>query len=200
MSGCVIFDLGGVLIDWNPRHLYRKLFDDEAEMEGFLAEVCTQAWNERQDEGRPVAVAVAELTARHPEKRRLIEAYYARWPDMMAGPIEGSPAILEELRGRGVPLYLLSNFSAETFPHAQRKFEFLDWFDGMLISGDVGVKKPDPAIFHILFERCRIDPRHSVYVDDVPGNVAAGRALGLEALHFTSAAALRRDLAQLGLL
>ena len=199
MRRSVIFDLGGVLIDWDPRHLYRELIGDETEMERFLAEVCTQEWNERQDEGRPVAVAVAELTARHPEQRPLIEAFYDRWPDMMAGEIEETVAILAELRLRNRRLYALSNWSAETFPHARERFDFLDWFHGTVISGEVGVKKPDPQIFHILFRRFGIDPDRAVFIDDSAPNVAAARRLGLEALHFTSGAALRRDLEHLGL-
>jgi len=199
MRRSVIFDLGGVLIDWNPRHLYRELIGDEAEMERFLAEVCTQEWNERQDEGRPVAVAVAELTARHPERRELIEAFYDRWQDMIAGEIEETVAILAELRLRNHRLYALSNWSAETFPHARARFDFLDWFHGTVISGEVGVKKPDPQIFHILFRRFGIDPELAVFIDDSAPNVAAARRLGLEALHFTSGAALRRDLEHLGL-
>ncbi len=200
MMRSVIFDLGGVLIDWDPRHLYRGLIADEAEMERFLAEVCTQEWNERQDEGHPVAVAVAELTARHPEQRPLIEAFYDRWPDMMAGKIEETVAILAELRLRNRRLYALSNWSAETFPHARERFRFLDWFHGTVISGDVGVSKPDPRIFHILFQRFGIDPDRAVFIDDVPRNVTAARDLGLEALQFSSGAALRQDLERLGLL
>ena len=199
MRRSVIFDLGGVLIDWDPRHLYRELIGDEAEMERFLAEVCTQEWNERQDEGRPVAVAVAELTARHPAQRPLIEAFYDRWPDMMAGEIAETVALLAELRLRNRRLYALSNWSAETFPYARERFDFLDWFHGTVISGDVGVKKPDPQIFHILFRRFGIDPDRAVFIDDSAPNVAAARRLGLEALHFTSGAVLRRDLQHLGL-
>lgn len=200
MSPSVIFDLGGVLIDWDPRHLYRTLIDDEAEMERFLAEVCTPEWNERQDEGRPVAVAVDELSARHPEQHALIEAFYDRWPDMMAGAIEETVAIMAELRESGHRLYALSNWSAETFPHARARFGFLDWFHGVVISGEVGVKKPDPRIFHILFQRHGIDPDLAIFIDDSARNVVAARDLGVEALHFSSATALRGDLERRGLL
>jgi 2-haloacid dehalogenase len=200
MTRAVIFDLGGVLIDWNPRHLYRKLFDDMAEMERFLAEVCTQDWIATMDEGRPMAVAVAERVARFPEYRAEIEAFHARWRETVVGALEETVRLLAALRERGYPLYVLSNYSAETFPFARETFDFLDWFQGMVISGEVGVKKPDPAIFHILFERHGLAPDRAVYIDDVPENVAAGRALGLEALHFTSAPALRGDLERLGLL
>ncbi len=200
MTRPVIFDLGGVLIDWDPRHLYRKLFADEAAMEAFLTDVCTPEWNLRQDEGRPFAEGVAELVARHPEHREMIEAYHARWREMLAGALEDTVAILAELNARGQPLYALSNWSAETFPHARERFDFLGWFRGLVISGEEGVGKPSPAIFHLLFQRYSIDPAEAVFIDDVPANVTAARAVGLEALRFTSAGALRVDLGRLGVL
>lgn len=197
----VVFDLGGVLIDWNPRHLYRRHFPgDEAAMEDFLATVCTQAWNERQDAGRGVAAAAALLKAEHPEKAALIDAYYAGFDEMMAGPIAGSVEILDELRGRGVKLYGLTNFSAETYPLALRRFDFLRWFRGVLVSGEVGLIKPDPQIYWLLFERFGIPPAEAVYIDDNPLNAAAATSLGMHGIHFTDPAALRRDLAGLGLL
>ena len=201
----VVFDLGGVLIDWNPRHLYRKLFGgDDAAMEDFLATVCTQDWNERQDAGRSLAEAVEILCVDHPDKRALIEAWGLRFNEMMAGPIHGTLEILAALRDRAVPLYALSNWSAETYPVAERRFDFLGWFRGVLISGREGVKKPDPRIFRLLLERYAIAPETAIYVDDSPGNVAAAAALGLHAIHFTGAVdgppALRRALEGLGLL
>ncbi|MFQ6018623.1 MAG: HAD family hydrolase [Kiloniellaceae bacterium] len=200
MVEVVIFDLGGVLIDWNPRYLYRKLFDDEAEMERFLATVCTKSWNERQDAGRPVAEAVAELVARHPAQAALIEAYYARFPEMIDGSLEDSVAVLAELRARDVPLYCLTNFSAETFPHARARFEFLDWFRGILVSGEVGMRKPDPRIYRLFLRRYGVDAVKAVFIDDVAANVAGADAVGITGLHFSSASTLRRDLAALGLL
>ncbi len=200
MISTAVFDLGGVLIDWDPRHLYRKLFDDEAEMEAFLAEVCNGEWNERQDEGRPFAEAVAELTARHPRHRDVIAAYHDRWPEMLGGAIDGTVAILAELRSLGRPLYALSNWSAETFPHARERFAFLAWFGGLVVSGEEGVKKPDPEIFEILLRRYDLDPAGTVFIDDSADNVSAARALGFEAVHFTSAADLRDRLRRLDLL
>src|SRR5712691_7243123 len=147
----VVFDLGGVLIDWDPRHLYRKLFAaDEAAMEHFLATVCTHEWNRGQDAGRSFAEGARLLKAEHPEKADLIDAYGARFDEMMAGPIAGSLEILAELRDRDTPLYALSNWSAETYPPAFDRFEFLRWFRGILVSGDVKVIKPDPRIFELL--------------------------------------------------
>ena len=142
-----VFDLGGVLVDWNPRHLYRTLFaGDAAAMERFLAEVCTPAWNDEQDRGRPWAEACALLVRDHPDQRALIEAWPSRFDETIAGPISGTVDILAELRAGGVPLYALSNWSAETFPRARARFPFLDWFRGLVISGALGIAKPDHAI------------------------------------------------------
>lgn len=197
----VVFDLGGVLIDWNPRHLYRKLFaGDEAGMEAFLATVCTPDWNERQDAGRGFAEAAALLREKFPEHGPLIDAFGARFDEMMKGTIEGSVAILEALHRRGVPLFALSNFSSETFPLARRRFEFLKLFRGTVISGDVGVIKPDPRIYRHLLERFQIAPADAVFIDDNPRNAAAAAALGLHGIHFTAPSRLRRELEGLRLL
>jgi 2-haloacid dehalogenase len=197
----VVFDLGGVLIDWDPRHLYRKLFaGDDAAMEHFLANVCTHEWNRRQDAGRSFAEACGLLKAEHPDKTELIDAYFARFDEMMPGPIEGSVEILGELRERGTPLYCLTNFSAETYPPTFERFAFLRWFRGVLVSGEVGLIKPDPRIFELLIERFGIDPRRAVYIDDVAANAMAARPFGIHAIHFTDPAALRAELAALGLL
>ena len=143
-----VFDLGGVLIDWNPRYLYRKLFNgDEVAMEHFLTNVCTQAWNSQQDAGRPFAEACAVLKSEHPQQSELIDAWIQRQPEMVTGPIQGSVEILAELRARGVPLYALSNWSAETFPLSLKRFDFLHWFQGILLSGEARLLKPDLAFF-----------------------------------------------------
>ena len=196
----IVFDLGGVLIDWNPRHLYRKLIEDEDTMEWFLAEVCHSGWNEEQDRGRSFAAAIEEAAARHPEHRPLIEAYFERWGEMMAGEIDGAVAILEELRNAGCELHALTNWSAETFPHARERFAFLDWFETILVSADVGLIKPDPAIFQLLLERIGRTPAECIYIDDNPKNVASAAVLGFDALAFHSAGQLRDALDQRGLL
>ncbi len=197
----VVFDLGGVLIEWNPRYLYRKLFGgDEAAMESFLANVCTVEWNERQDAGRSFADAVAELRPQHPDKLDLIEAFGRRFGEMIPGPIEASVGILADLKRAGVPLYALTNWSAETFATQQHRFEFLRWFDGIVVSGQEGVIKPDPRIFRILLERYRVAPEDAVFIDDNPGNAAAAASLGIHGIHFRSPALLRRELEALGLL
>jgi 2-haloacid dehalogenase len=196
----VVFDLGGVLIDWNPRYLYRQLFDDQDEMESFLAEVTTMEWNAHQDAGRPWAEAIETLAAEHPDRRELIEAFHARWPEMLGGEIPGTVDVLAELRGAGVRLVALSNWSAEMFPLALERYDFLAWFEGIVISGDVGVNKPDPRIFVHLLERFAVEPEATVFVDDIAANVEAAAALGFHTVWFSDAVALRRELARIGLL
>ena len=197
----VVFDLGGVLIDWDPRHLYRKLFaGDEAAMEHFLATVCTHEWHRHHDAGRSFAEGARLLKAEHPDRAELIDAFGARQDEMIAGQIDDAVAILQNLRNLGVPLYALSNWPAEDFSSVRRRFDFLGWFQGILISGAVGIIKPDPRIFELLLERFAIDPQCAVYIDDVAANVDAARPFGIHAIHFTTPAALRAELVELGLL
>jgi 2-haloacid dehalogenase len=196
----VLFDLGGVLVDWNPRHLYRRLFIDEAAMERFLATVCTQAWNEEQDAGRPFRAGVELLLARHPQHAEAIRAYDMRWGEMLKGAIEESVVILAELRARGIPLFALTNWSAEKFPLALRRFAFLEWFDGILVSGEERLKKPDPRIFRLAIERFGIEPVETLYIDDAEANIAAAALLGFKTHHFVEAASLRSLLVACGLL
>jgi 2-haloacid dehalogenase len=197
----IVFDLGGVLIDWNPRHLYRKMFNgDEEAMERFLAEICTPEWNARQDEGRPFAAATEELVSRHPEQAGLIRAFFDRWPEMVAGAIEQTVEILAELRGAGRALYALSNWSAETFPHARERFEFLGWFDCAVISGEIGLVKPNREVFDFLLGKAGRRAEECVFIDDSPANVAAARELGFDAIHFRSPRRLRDELMNRGIL
>jgi 2-haloacid dehalogenase len=201
MRNIVVFDLGGVLIDWDPRHLYRKLFaGEEMAMEQFLATVCTHEWNRCQDAGRSFAEGARLLKAEHPDKAELIDAYGARFDEMMAGPIAGAVEILAELRERGTPLYGLTNFSAETYPYAVARFDFLGWFRGILVSGEVGAIKPDPRIYELLLERFGIDPHRAVYIDDVAANAEAARRFGIHGIHFSTPDALREELVRLALL
>lgn len=196
----VIFDFGGVLVDWNPRYLYRTLIADSDAMERFLAEVCTSEWNVRQDAGRPIAEAIAELVARFPEHTPLIHAYYERFNDTLSGAIDGSVAILGELKRAGHRLYGLTNWSHETFPIARQRFEFFSWFDGIVVSGEERLLKPDPQLYHRLLDRYRVTPSNATFIDDNPPNVAAARALGIHAIHFQSPEQLRRELVSAGLL
>lgn len=200
MIDTVVFDLGGVLVDWDPRHLYRALIPDEIERERFLAEVCPQSWNERQDAGRTLAEATAERVALFPGHAELIAAYYGRWEEMLAGAIAETVDILEELHRREVPLYALTNWSAELFPIARRRFGFLERFRSIVVSGEERVIKPDAAIFRILCARHGIAPAAALFIDDNPANVAAAEALGFCAHRYTAAPALRARLTELGLL
>ena len=196
----VVFDLGGVLIDWNPRYLYRQLIEDEAAMELFLTEVCHAAWNEQQDRGRTFADAVEEAATRHPGQRALIEAYHHRWEEMLAGPIADTVAILAELKEAGHELHALTNWSAETFPIARERYAFLDWFATILVSGEHGLIKPDPRIFELLLERIGREADSCIYIDDNLKNVAAAGALGFAAVHFQSPEQLRDELGRRQLL
>ena len=196
----VVFDLGAVLIDWNPRYLFRQLIDDPDEIERLLAEVTTAAWNHEQDRGRSWADAVAELVAIHPGHADLIRAYHERWPEMLGGPLQATVDLLAELRDAGVALYALTNWSAETFPIAIERYPFLAWFRGIVVSGEVGAAKPEPAVYEALIERYGVVPGQSVFIDDQPANVEAARRLGFTAIRFTDAVALRSELVGLGLL
>jgi 2-haloacid dehalogenase len=195
----VVFDLGGVLIDWDPRRLFRKLLADEAAVEEFLATVCTPEWNAEQDRGRPFAEGVAELVERHPAHAAAIAAYHERWPEMLGGEVPGTVALLAELRAAGVPLYALSNWSAETFALTRERFPFLEWFDGLVISGEERIAKPDREIFELLLDRFGLDAARTLFVDDSAANVAAAREVGMDAVPFHDAAGLRRELAARGL-
>jgi 2-haloacid dehalogenase len=199
-TNTVVFDLGNVLIDWSPRHLYRKLFGADLEgMERFLSEVCNGAWNERQDAGRSWEEAIQEAVARHPDQADLIRAYRDRWDETLGGPMHDSIAVLEELRKSGTRLLALTNWSRETFPIALERYEFLSWFEGILVSGEEGIIKPDPAIYRLLISRFAVDVPRAVFIDDSMRNVEGARQVGLHALHFSGAAKLRSDLIALGL-
>lgn len=195
----VIFDLGAVLIDWNPRHLYRKLFDDEAEMEAFLADVCAPAWNAEQDRGRTWDEAVRLLSAEHPEHQDLIHAYRDRWEEMLKGPIQGSVDVLERLDSEGYELHALTNWSAETFPIARERYDFLKRFRTILVSGEERLMKPDSAIFELMLARIGHPAERCLFIDDSARNIEAATALGFDAVHFKSPEGLRDELAKRGI-
>jgi 2-haloacid dehalogenase len=191
----VVFDIGGVLIDWNPRHLYRQLFDgDEAAMEHFLTDVCSHDWNLMQDAGRPFAEGVAKLTARFPGHAELIAAYDTRWEDMVRGTIDGTVAILRELAARGTPLYGLTNFSTEKLPLCRRRFDFFEAFAGIVVSGEIGMVKPDRAIYDHLVETYGLTPSRCLFIDDNQDNVTGAREAGWQAARYVSSDQLRREL------
>lgn len=191
----IVFDLGAVLIDWNPRHLYRKLFDDEAAMERFLREICSPEWNAEQDSGRLWSDAVALLSADYPEHKTLIQAYWDRWDEMLAGPIHGTVDILERLKREGYELHALTNWSAETFPVARERYGFLQHFETILVSGEEKMKKPDHRIFRLLLERIGHPAERCVFIDDSAKNIEAASGLGFDAILFESPEGLRDALA-----
>ena len=201
MASCkaAIFDLGGVLIQWDPRLLYRKMLPTEEAVKHFLSTVCTPEWNARQDAGRPLDEGIAELVARFPDQAALIEAWRDRFAEMIL-PIPDSVELLRELREREVPLYALSNWGAETFGMTRSLFPFLDWFRGLLISGEVGFVKPDPQIYGLLVQQHRLNPAEVAFIDDHPANVEVAHRIGFQAVLFSSAAGLRGELGRLGLL
>lgn len=197
----VLFDLGGVLIDWNPRYLYRPLFgDNEAAMEDFLARVCPPEWNHQLDEGKPFAQAVAERQRLFPEHAELIALWHEGWPQMLREEIGETVAILRELRERGTRLFALTNWSAETFPIARSRFPFLGWFEDIVVSGEVGMAKPDPRIFELTIRRTGLEPAATLFTDDSPRNIEAARARGLHAELFRDPAGLRATLREARLL
>ncbi|HZC27740.1 MAG TPA: HAD family hydrolase, partial [Actinopolymorphaceae bacterium] len=171
----VVFDVGGVLLDWNPRYLYRTLLPDEAAVERFLAEVCTAEWNAAQDAGRSWAEAVAELTARFPDHADLIRAFDERWPEMVAGQLDETVGVLTELQAKGIPTFALTNFSADKWEITRRRWDFLRALDGAVVSGIELVAKPDPEIYSLLLERYDLMPHRTFYTDDVHANVEAAR-------------------------
>ncbi len=196
----LIWDLGAVLIDWNPRYLYHKLLSED-ETELFLAEICTMDWNEEQDAGRPLAEATSLLCTRYPDQSELIEAYYSRWEEMLSGPIQGTVDILSKCRQEGkYELYALTNWSAETFPIAQERFEFLQWFKGIVVSGEEMTRKPHQKIYDILLERYDLKASECLFIDDNLRNIEAAQALGFQTIHFQGPEHLAERLKALSLL
>ena len=196
----VVFDVGGVLLDWDPRHLYRKLFEEERAMERFLAEVCTADWHAQHDRGVSYERSCAELAATHPESSEMIWAWAHRTEEMVAGPIEGTVEVVRELKQAGVPRYLLTNMETVTWPQRVERFPFLRWFDGAIVSSFEGLAKPDPAIFELLLERFHLTAPRTLFIDDSEANLDTARSLGLETLHFRSPGQLRQRLTDAGLL
>ena len=192
----VVFDIGGVLLDWDPRHLYQQLIDDPVELDRFLAEVCTLEWNAVFDAGTPFDEGCAARAAEHPEHADLIHAW-SRQAEMVRGEVEGVRPIVERLHADGVPLYLLTNMPADVFEERRRTYEIFDFFGGAIVSGVERVLKPDHRIFGLAAERFDLDPARTAYVDDAERNVAAAAEVGFVAHRFTDAAALDAWLAHL---
>ncbi len=192
----IIFDLGGVLIDWNPNFVFDKIFQDDGERRKYFFEkVCTHDWNERQDAGYPIQQATDEKVAEFPEWETEIRAFYGRWEEMLGDAIHGTVDILRKLKNADSHrLVALTNWSAETFPLALDKFDFLHWFEGIVVSGTEKTRKPFPEFYQILFDRFEVEPQRAVFIDDSLRNVEAGRALGLHGIHFHSPEQLAEEL------
>jgi 2-haloacid dehalogenase len=196
----VVFDVGNVLIRWDPRFLYRKLLPDEAAVEDFLTRICPPAWNLEQDRGRTWESAIAERVAVFPAHAALIRAFSERWHEMVPGEVEGSLGILEGLRARGVPLYAITNFSAEKWAEALARFPFLGGFRDTVVSAHEGLLKPEAAIYERLLERNGLAAADCLFIDDSLANARGAEAVGMRAHHFRDAAGLRAELVALGLL
>lgn len=195
MINTIIFDLGAVLIDWNPHYLYRKLFADEQEMTTFLANIATPDWNEEQDAGRSLQEGTDLLVARHPQHEENIRAFYGRWDEMLGDPIEGTVEIFKLLKDSNKYLiYALTNWSAETFPVALKRFGFLNWFDGIVVSGTEKMRKPNPEFYRLLLNRYNVNAKDALFIDDNLRNVIAAEKIGIKSIHFQSPQKLRREL------
>lgn len=195
MIDTIIFDLGGVLIKWDPRNLYRKIFSDESEMNYFLENICTMDWNEQQDAGRTWEEATQVLAPHFPKYKAEIQAYSQRWEEMLMGPINGTVDILKKLKLENKhQIVALTNWSRETFPIALERYDFLQLFEGILVSGDEMMKKPDPKIYELILERYNIQADQSIFIDDSLKNVKAAREVGIHAIHFQSPQQLQEAL------
>jgi 2-haloacid dehalogenase len=190
----IIFDIGNVLVKWDPANLYRKIFPADEERAHFLNTICTMEWHTLQDAGRSPREGTTELLEKYPEHKEAILAFYDRWEEMFAGAIEGTVEILKEVKEKGYRVYALSNYNAELYQRTVHDFPFLDWFDGKIISSEAKMKKPDENIYRLLFERFAIDPERAIFIDDLAANIAAANRLGLQGILFTTPEALRKEL------
>ena len=194
MKKTIVFDLGGVLMDWDPRYLYSQIFSDPDEMEFFLREVCSPYWNAQTDVDKSFLDAIDELVPKFPQYEKQIRAYYPRWEEMIRGEISGTVEILRDLKEAGYPLAALSNWSSETFPRVKDQYEFLSWFTPLVVSGYIGYKKPDPEPFQILLHELGQESGDCLFIDDMEDNIQEAKRQGFEVIHFTSPEELREEL------
>lgn len=201
MINTIIFDLGGVLIDWNPEYLYKKIIPDPNKRKWFFENVCTPDWNEEQDAGRSLEEATTLLVNKFPEEEEYIRSYYGRWTEMLNGPIEGAVELFKDLKSSGrYKIYALTNWSKETFPIALKRYEFLNWFDGRLVSGEEKTRKPFLDIYEKLIHKFSINPTSALFTDDNVRNLKPAAELGIKTIHFRNPEQLRKNLIELGLL
>jgi 2-haloacid dehalogenase len=201
MINTIIFDLGAVLIDWNPHYMYRTIFNDEEEMKNFLATVTTSDWNEEQDAGRSLAEGTEILVKQFPEHEDNIRAFYTRWDEMLGEAFHDTVGIFKELKESGrYKIYALTNWSAETFPVALERFEFLHWFDGIVVSGAEKMRKPAPEFYQVLLDRHTVKAEEALFIDDNYRNILAAEKMGIKSIHFTSAPELKKKLTELEVL
>ncbi len=196
----VLFDVGNVIVRWDPRNLYAKLIDDPVALDHFLAEVCPMSWHAQTDRGRPFADNIAERSALYPDHAALIKAWWDRWPEMCTGPIAETVAVMDALHARGVAMHGLTNMSTEAWPGIQALSPAFRYLRTVVVSGEDKVIKPDPAIFRLVLERTGLDAADLLFIDDSAANIAAADRLGFHTHHFTDPAALRPQLVGLGLL
>jgi 2-haloacid dehalogenase len=197
----IIFDFGNVLLEWDPRNVYKRFFPNDPEgMEQFLKEINFMEWNLKQDKGRPFKEGVAVLSEQFPHHAHLIQAYHDHWIDSVVGSITGTIEILKQLKQAGYPLYGLSNWSAETYPLAKEKYDFFDLFDDIVLSGEVGHIKPDPEIFRILLDKIGRPARECLFIDDSLHNIRQAEKMGFAAVHFQSPEQLKESLRDLKIL
>lgn len=192
----IVFDFGGVLVDWNPRYLYDKYFGDAEQSQWFLDNICLYSWNLQMDGGKPFAEGVKELQAEHPEWAEAIAIYHTRWVEMMGGEVAGTADVLRSAKAAGYKIYGLTNWSAETFPMIRDTYPVFQEFDGIVVSGDEHLLKPDAAIYRCLLERYALRAEESLFIDDNRDNVAAAKAIGMEAVRFENAEQLVQVLEQ----
>jgi 2-haloacid dehalogenase len=197
----IIFDFGGVLIHWDPRNLYRRFFPNQPQaMEDFLAEVKFSEWNAQQDKGRPFAEGVEILSGQFPQYAHLIRAFHENWKESIGGEIRDTVEILQTLKQEARPIYGLSNWSAETYPIVRDQFPFLNWFDGVILSGDVKMIKPERAIFELCLKMIGKPAQECVFIDDSQANIVIAKEMGFDAIHFTSPERLKVELQERKLL
>lgn len=197
----IIFDLGGVLIDWNPMYVYRDYFDSEAKRDYFFTHICTTDWNEEQDAGRSIVDATQLLVQQFPDWEQPIRDYYGRWTEMLNGPITETVELFRELKASGkYKLYALTNWQADLFNIALVRYNFLHWFDGRVVSGEEKMRKPFPEFYQLLLDRYQVDPSRALFIDDNERNATAAAELGIHSIRFQSAAQLKNNLSEMGVL